>query len=474
MCIRSREEQLSCISKPSLHFQTMKRPAAQSQPSGSTKDSGPTAKKPRNPTKPAQPKAVTTSPPKPNSITIVFGTYEHILYGLNLSFPPSPAAPTFTTLFQFVAHRSPLNVLAVPSYPATPILASSASDTPLTLWSISKRRCIGTLSCGVLATDAGGAGREPGVKVARFDRSGKILVVGDETGGMTVYRTSDWALVRKFSGGGKGRVNDLAIEPQKGRIMLSVGQDRCLRMWDLSGGKDKGKPMASVRLGTEAERLGWSPSGKKMVVVTGTIVTVYDTMMSPLFTFTSPRGRVHDAKFFIDKRSQEYLILACDDSVGRIFHLGHSSVDSDTEPKCVAELIGHSNRVKSVELVNLANEEDATYAVTISSDGFCHVYNLLSEQWNDPESPHEIEPIAKHDTGGCRLTCLSAVAVAKGHDSQEELNAEESDDADVVDEEEEDDDDGEDEWSGIDLQANGEEISFENSDDCNSDDSEAN
>ena len=36
-----------------------------------------------------------------------------------------------------------------------------------------------------------------------------------------------------------------------------------------------------------------------------------------------------------------------------------------------------------------------------------------------------------------------------------------------------DNDDDEEEWSGIDLQANGEEISFENSDDCPSDDSEA-
>ncbi|PLW56861.1 hypothetical protein PCANC_01276 [Puccinia coronata f. sp. avenae] len=441
----------------------MKRPALESQPSGSSKLSGPKPKKPRNLVKVPQVQSVSPTP-KPNSITIVIGTYEHILYGLNLTFPASTASPTFTTLFHFVAHRSPLNVLAVPSYPATPMLASSAADSPLTLWSLSKRRCLGTLSCGVLATDAGGAGREPGVRIAQYDRSGKILVVGDETGGMTVYRTSDWALVRKFSGGGKGRVNDLAIEPQKGRIMLSVGQDRCLRMWDLSGGKDKGKPMASVRLGTEAERLGWSPTGKKIVVVTGTIVTVYDTMMSPLFTFTSPRGRVHDAKFFIDKRSEEYLILACDDSVGRIFHLGQSNVNSDTEPQCVAELLGHSNRVKSVELVTLSSEEDSTYAATISSDGFCHIYKLLSEQWNDPESPYELEPVAKYDTGGCRLTCLSAVAFASGH--QDEHNIQESD--------EEPDDDDDDAGSGIDLKANGEELSFDNSDRGSSGDSEEN
>lgn len=442
----------------------MKRPALQSQPSGSSTHPGPKLKKPRNQTSTLPQPQPTASSSKANSITIVIGTYEHILYGLNLTFPASPTTPTFTTLFHFVAHRSPLNVLAVPSYPANPILASSAADSPLTLWSLSKRRCIGTLSCGVLATDAGGAGREPGVRVAQYDSSGKILVVGDETGGMTVYRTSDWALVRKFSGGGKGRVNDLAIEPQKGRIMLSVGQDRCLRMWDLGGGRDKGKPMASVRLGAEAERLGWSPTGKKMVVVTGTIVTVYDTMMSPLFTFTSPRGRVHDAKFFIDKRSEEYLILACDDSIGRIFHLGHSTVNSDTEPQCVAELLGHSNRVKTVELVTLSNEKDSTYAVTISSDGFCHVYKLLSEQWNDPENAHELEPVAKYDTGGCRLTCLSVVAVASGQDSQDAHNPQESDDDD-------DDDDEVDAGSGVDLQANGEELSFDNSDSGSSSDS---
>jgi len=449
----------------------MKRPALKPQPSGSSTHPGPKPKKPRNQTTTVPQPQPTASSSKANSITIVIGTYEHILYGLNLTFPASPTTPpTFTTLFHFVAHRSPLNVLAVPSYPATPILASSAADSPLTLWSLSKRRCLGTLSCGVLATDAGGAGREPGVRVARYDCSGKILVVGDETGGMTVYRTSDWALVRKFSGGGKGRVNDLAIEPQKGRIMLSVGQDRCLRMWDLGGGKDKGKPMASVRLGAEAERLGWSSTGKKMVVVTGTIVTVYDTMMTPLFTFTSPRGRVHDAKFLIDKRSEEYLILACDDSIGRIFHLGHSTVNSDTEPQCVAELVGHSNRVKSVELVTLSNENDSTYAVTISSDGFCHVYKLLSEQWNDPECPHELEPVAKYDTGGCRLTCLSAVAVASGQDSQDAHNPQESDD-ESDESDHDDDDDDVDAGSGVDLQANGEELSFDNSDSGSSSDS---
>ncbi|MBW0461592.1 hypothetical protein O181_001307 [Austropuccinia psidii MF-1] len=396
----------------------------------------------------------------PDSITIVFGTYEHILYGLRLSFHPHPLPPTFSVLFHFLAHPSPINVLAVPPYPVNPTLISSTTDSPLTLWSLTKRRCIGTLSCGVLAPDAGGAGREPGVRIARFDSSGKILVVGDETGGMSIYRSRDWALVRKLAGSGKGRVNDLAIEPRKGRLMLSVGQDRCLRMWDLGGGKGKGKPMASVRLGAEGDRVGWSPSGKKIVVITGTITTVYDTMMMPLFTFTSPRGRVHDAKFYIDTLSEEYLVLACDDAICRIFHLGNSTVNSSIEPKCVAELVAHFNRVKAVELVSLNEEQGFTYAITISSDGFSHVYRLESKTWSN-EAPIEIEPIAKYDTGGCRLTCLAAAAVV--NQSDRDLKEPSASNAQCT---------SEDEESGIDLDASGQPLNLESSDHTDSEQNE--
>jgi hypothetical protein len=101
---------------------------------------------------------------------------------------------------------------------------------------------------------------------------------------------------------------------------------------------------------------------------------------------------------------------------------------------------------------------------------------LLSEQWSDPENPHELEPVAKYDTGGCRLTCLSAVAVASGHNSQDEKNTQEEQDAqeDQSPQESDDDDDDDNEWSGIDLQANGEELSLDNSDSCPSSDSEPN
>ncbi|CAH7688774.1 hypothetical protein PPACK8108_LOCUS23787 [Phakopsora pachyrhizi] len=73
--------------------------------------------------------------------------------------------------------------------------------------------------------------------MAQFNSSFKILVVGDKAGGITIYRTRDWAIVKRLNSSssfGNSRLNNTAIEPRKGRLILSVGKDCCLRMWDLS------------------------------------------------------------------------------------------------------------------------------------------------------------------------------------------------------------------------------------------------
>ncbi|CAH7686893.1 WD40-repeat-containing domain protein [Phakopsora pachyrhizi] len=349
--------------------------------------------------------------PEPDLINIVFGTYEHILYGIQLKFsdPSSEnSQPSLSTLFHFLAHSASLNVLAISPYPSDPKLVSSSTDSPITLWSLSRRKCLGTLSSAALPNDSGGAAKEPGVRTAQFDSSFKILVVGDEAGGITIYRTRDWAIVKRLNSSsslGNARLNDTAIEPRKGRLMLSVGKDRCLRMWDLSNSSNQrsnssNRPMASMRLGIEAEKVSWSQTGKRS--------------MNPLLTFTSPRGRIHEAKFFlsVDQPSQEFLALACEDSVCRIFSLRELPADAGSTPECVMELIGHLNRVKSVDVVSLSSQ---LYAITISSDGFCNVYRLsgLSQLSSLTDSkPLQVEPLTKYDTGGCRLTCLaSAVGV---------------------------------------------------------------
>lgn len=50
-----------------------------------------------------------------------------------------------------------------------------------------------------------------------------------------MYRVRDWVLLRQLKGH-KGRVNSIDAHPA-GRVALSVGQDKMLRMWDLVAGK---------------------------------------------------------------------------------------------------------------------------------------------------------------------------------------------------------------------------------------------
>jgi WD40 repeat protein len=61
----------------------------------------------------------------------------------------------------------------------------------------------------------------------------KLLLTASVDSTINLLRTKDWAVLRTLKGH-KGRVNDVDLHP-KGRIALSVGQDRTLRFWDIVG-----------------------------------------------------------------------------------------------------------------------------------------------------------------------------------------------------------------------------------------------
>lgn len=60
---------------------------------------------------------------------------------------------------------------------------------------------------------------------------------------MTIFHARDWVVLRVLRGH-KGRVNSVGIHPS-GKVALSVGVDKTLRMWDLM----RGKGSASMKLG---------------------------------------------------------------------------------------------------------------------------------------------------------------------------------------------------------------------------------
>lgn len=65
-------------------------------------------------------------------------------------------------------------------------------------------------------------------------------------------------------------MNAVAVHPS-GKVALSVGKDKMLRMWDMMRGKGKG----ATKLGKEGEGVRWDTTGERFVVVAGKSVDIY-------------------------------------------------------------------------------------------------------------------------------------------------------------------------------------------------------
>lgn len=72
------------------------------------------------------------------------------------------------------------------------------------------------------------------------------LLSASEDGTLCLFHARDWSVLRTLKGH-KGYVNSVAVHPS-GKVALSVGKDRTLRMWDLM----RGKGSASMKLGIGA------------------------------------------------------------------------------------------------------------------------------------------------------------------------------------------------------------------------------
>ena len=91
--------------------------------------------------------------------------------------------------------------------------------------------------------------------------------------------------------GHSGRINSASAHPS-GRVALSVGADRTIRMWDLM----RGVGSASVKIGIEAELVRWDTLGKRFAVMAQRQAMVFATDMTKLAE-VERRERLHDVSF---------------------------------------------------------------------------------------------------------------------------------------------------------------------------------
>ncbi|RDB18437.1 p21-activated protein kinase-interacting protein 1-like [Hypsizygus marmoreus] len=392
----------------------------------------------------------------PTSFKVIAGSYEKLLYGLegritttddaevdsSPSTSSAPAKYTFslTPMFIFPAHVSCIKAVAA-SPEGGKWLATGSADEIVKVWDLRRRKEIGGLMH-----------HEGSITHLTFP-SRSHLLSASEDGTLCLFRARDWSVLRALRGH-KGPVNSVAVHPS-GKVALSVGKDRTLRMWDLM----RGKGCASTKIGKEGEIVRWSVDGSLFVVQSGSTIDVYTTDMVLLHTITHP-SRLHDVCFCkrVDGSGGEVLFAAAEDKNLSIYDI---STDPTKVPKIIAKMTGHGNRVKAVQTLSVAlpvstGRTSTTIVCTVSSDGKIHIYDMATLPSKDKEDVVDIAPAAVYDSKGTRLTCVALadgdvegvgeVTDAKRKREEEEHEEENADGEGGSDAEEEDEDEG---WAGL-------------------------
>ncbi|KAF8892163.1 WD40-repeat-containing domain protein [Infundibulicybe gibba] len=383
----------------------------------------------------------TAADPLPSSFKVVAGSYEKLLYGLHGTVTVDADSKldfNLKPIFIFPAHVSCIKAVAA-SPNGGKWLATGSADEIVKVWDLRRKKEIGGLMH-----------HEGSITHLTFP-SRSHLLSASEDGTLCLFRARDWAVLRSLKGH-KGRVNSVAVHPS-GKLALSVGKDKALRMWDLM----RGKGCASTKLRKEAEVVRWSTDGSMFAVQAASTIDIYNTDMVLIHTINHP-SRLHDVRFC--KRPQadgEVLLAGAEDKKLTIYDVSN---DPEKIPIIIAYMIGHSNRVKAVQTLEIAlpnffpNHKTTTIVCTVSSDGKIHIYDMAALSPSPTNnSIDEITPVAEYDSKGTRLTCVTLadgdvdeLIVPAGGKRKRPSN--ESDEEDLI-EGGGNDDAWEDEWGGV-------------------------
>ncbi|KAJ3513106.1 hypothetical protein NMY22_g15142 [Coprinellus aureogranulatus] len=357
----------------------------------------------------------TQDPPSalPSTFKVVAGSYEKLLYGLNgwtsldsggkLEYHLKP-------IFIFPAHVSCIKAVAA-SPQGGKWLATGSADEIVKIWDLRRKKEVGGLMH-----------HEGSITHLSFP-SRSHLLSASEDGSLCIFRARDWAVLRALKGH-KGRVNAVAVHPS-GKVALSVGKDKTL----------------------QGETVQWSTDGSLFAVASGSTIDLYSTDME-LVHIVNYASRLHDIRFSKRVNGEgEVMLVGAEDKKVSIYAI---HVDKSKEPTLIAQLVGHQNRVKALQTLQISlptesNRQSTTIISTVSSDGFIRVYDMNDiPDTNEPSGePVQITSVAEYDTNKTRLTCLT---LADG-DGDADLKVEAGDKRKRDDDDEEEDEEEEEEGS---------------------------
>ncbi|ANB14884.1 Mak11p [Sugiyamaella lignohabitans] len=325
---------------------------------------------------------------------IVTGSYEHNLLCVSLSLFKD--LEVFNPIFHFTAHTQSIRCLAQ----SKRYLVSGSNDEHIRIYDLQKRKELGTL-----------LHHSGSVTVLEFFES-KWLFSAAGDGNICIWRCKDWEVLGELKGH-KGAVNDISIHPS-GKIGLSVGEDKTLRLWNLM----TARKASIVKLGGVGLKVRWTSEGDQYIIGYDRKIEIYTSSAEKLAEKSLTSGLQH-MDIFKSKEGEEYLVTSHNN--GKIIFTLISSLiseSSDKDEKNTFELVGHGVRVKHFSFYY--NQQNETpYMASVSSDGKLVIWDLSVR-----------DQVAVYSTAD-RLNCCIIVPedIEKADSMKKRLRADENGDA---------------------------------------------
>lgn len=327
---------------------------------------------------------------------IITASYEHVLLCLSLSLYDDGSV--FTPIFNFSPHIQSIKCLAH----SKRYLVSGSNDENIRLYDLQKRKELGTLMQ-----------HEGNVTVLEFFDNKWLLSAGDD-GRICIWRTKDWEVMGELKGHKTGGITDLSIHPS-GKIAISAGGDRTLRLWNLMTCKKasvlkvgrEGIPRKVKWTSTELDKTAHYVVGFDKKVWAYSAETA--TQVGRPLTFRSTLQ--HLDLYILD--NVEYVVTSHDDGAINFVPLNELLVEAEEDdddekektelsieklPESAFKLQGHASRVKHFSFF-FNKDRNTHYMTTVSSSGRIVVWNLEKDVRDQ---------IAVYETGD-RLNCCIMV-----------------------------------------------------------------
>ena len=306
---------------------------------------------------------------------ICLGTYERILYGWEVTLSSPGSVSESKVAFALPVHQGYIRCIATGGRH----LVTGSTDEVIKVFDLKKRREQGTLT------------HHSGTITALAFHSTTHLLTASSDSSLQLLRTKDWEPLLRLGRHKNDSIEAIAMHPS-GKLAVSVGKEREMKVWDLQTGKQAGTSRVPMKNSLVAE---WDMhSGNYFLLASDAQLLVFQASNLEVPMISKKVSKLHCA-LFVNVQNRLFVMFGGEGS-----KINYFPVDSHEDVKEFDS--GHAPRVKCMSAVEV---EGMPYLLSASSNGTIKLWNLI--QILEEESP---QPIIEQNCD-LRITCMTVSTI---------------------------------------------------------------